>query len=94
MDGNWLKSAMVSWQDRHDRRFRPPSWVTPLTQCYQGPHKRIINWAACGEQGALVASLACKFRRGGGGGGCFWEVVVGVCCPALLNLDTISEQYL
>ena len=30
---------------------------------------RIINWAACGEQGALVASLACKFRRGGGRGG-------------------------
>ena len=29
----------------------------------------MINWAACGEQGALVASLACKFRRGGGGGG-------------------------
>ena len=33
MDGNWLKSAMVSWQNRHGRRFRPPSWVNPLTLC-------------------------------------------------------------
>ena len=36
------------------------------TMLSRPPHKRIINWAACGEQGALVASLACKFRLGGG----------------------------